>query len=220
MKKILLAGSSGMIGQLILQHALAAPSIKEVVSLVRKPSSLQHPKLNEVVVNDFLDLSPLLNHFEQVEIVYYCIGVYTGTVDRDLFRRVTIDYPLALATAVRQKSPNHRFVLLSGQGADRKEKSKMMFALDKGIIENKLAALLGTAFYSCRPGYIYPVTPRKEPSFAYVVSRKLYPVLKLLGKKMSITSKELALAMFHIGLAQPKQLLFENDHLRDYLESI
>lgn len=220
MKKILLAGSSGMIGQLILQHALAAPSIKEVVCLVRKPSSLQHPKLNEVVVNDFLDLSPLLNHFEQVEIVYYCIGVYTGTVDRDLFRRVTIDYPLALATAVRQKSPNHRFVLLSGQGADRKEKSKMMFALDKGIIENKLAALLGTAFYSCRPGYIYPVTPRKEPSFAYVVSRKLYPVLKLLGKKMSITSEELALAMFHIGLAHPKQLLFENDHLRDYLESI
>ncbi|MEN8812067.1 MAG: NAD(P)H-binding protein [Candidatus Arcticimaribacter sp.] len=220
MKKILLAGSSGMIGQLILQYALAAPSIKEVVSLVRTPSNLEHPKLKEVVVKDFLDYHSQQALFDQVDVVYYCVGVYTGTVDRDLFRLVTIDYPFALATAVKQQSPDCRFVLLSGQGADRKEKSKMMFALDKGIIENKLATLLGEAFYSCRPGYIYPVTPRKEPSFAYVLSRKLYPILKLLGKKTSITSKELALAMFHIGLAQPKQLLFENDHLRDYLESI
>lgn len=209
-----------MIGQLILQYALAAPSIKEVVSLVRTPSNLEHPKLKEVVVKDFLDYHSQQALFDQVDVVYYCVGVYTGTVDRDLFRLVTIDYPFALATAVKQQSPDCRFVLLSGQGADRKEKSKMMFALDKGIIENKLATLLGEAFYSCRPGYIYPVTPRKEPSFAYVLSRKLYPILKLLGKKTSITSKELALAMFHIGLAQPKQLLFENDHLRDYLESI
>ena len=209
-----------MIGQLILQHALAAPSIKEVISLVRTPSNLEHPKLKEVVVKDFLDYHSQQALFDQVDVVYYCVGVYTGTVDRDLFRRVTIDYPFALATGVKQQSPDCRFVLLSGQGADRKEKSKMMFALDKGIIENKLSTLLGTAFYSCRPGYIYPVNPRKEPSFAYVLSRKLYPILKLLGKKMSITSEELALAMFHIGLAQPKQLLFENDHLRDYLESI
>ena len=209
-----------MIGQLILQYALAAPSIKEVVSLVRTPSNLEHPKLKEVVVKDFLDYHSQQALFDQVDVVYYCVGVYTGTVDRDLFRLVTIDYPFALATAVKQQSPDCRFVLLSGQGADRKEKSKMMFALDKGIIENKLATLLGKAFYSCRPGYIYPVTPRKEPSFAYVLSRKLYPILKLLGKKMSITSEELALAMFHIGLEQPEQLIFENDHLRDYLETL
>lgn len=158
--------------------------------------------------------------FDQIDVVYYCVGVYTGTVNRDLFRLVTIDYPFALSTVVQKKSPDHRFVLLSGQGADRKEKSKMMFALDKGIIENKLAALLGPSFYSCRPSYIFPVTPRKEPSFAYVLSRKLYPVLKLLGKKMSIASEELAIAMFRIGLDQPQQLLFENDHLRDYLESV
>jgi len=64
------------------------------------------------------------------------------------------------------------------------------------------------------------VTPRKETSFAYVLSRKRYPILKLLGKKRSITSEELALAMFRVGLEQPKQRLFENDHLRDYLETL
>jgi len=220
MKKILIAGSSGMIGQLILNNALDAQNIKEVISLVRTPSSIQHPKLKEVVVRDFLNYHSQQAFFEQVDVVYYCVGVYTGTVDRDLFRLITIDYPYALAVAVQQKSPQCRFVLLSGQGADRTEKSKMMFAKDKGIIENKLIALMGASFYSCRPGYIYPVTPRKEPSFTYVLSRKLYPLLKLLGKKISITSEELALAMFRIGIEQPQQLLFENDHLRDYLETV
>ena len=187
---------------------------------MRTPSSIQHPKLKEVVIEDFLDYHSQQALFDQVKVVYYCVGVYTGTVDRGLFRRVTVDYPYALAAAVQQKSPHCRFVLLSGQGADRTEKSPMMFARDKGIIENKLVALMGASFYSCRPGYIYPVTPRKEPSFTYALSRKLYPLLKLLGKKMSITSEELALAMFRIGIEQPQQLLFENDHLRDYLEIV
>ena len=209
-----------MIGQLILNNVLAAQNIKEVISLVRTPSSIQHPKLKEIIVKDFLNYSTQHAIFDQVEVIYYCVGVYTGTVDRDLFRRVTVDYPYALAVAVQQKSPQSRFVLLSGQGADRSEKSQMMFARDKGIIENKLVALLGASFYSCRPGYIYPVTPRKEPSYTYVLSRKLYPLLKLLGKKVSITSEELALAMFRIGLEQPQRLLFENDHLREYLETV
>ena len=187
---------------------------------MRTPSSIQHPKLKEIIVKDFLNYSTQHAIFDQVEVIYYCVGVYTGTVDRDLFRRVTVDYPYALAVAVQQKSPQSRFVLLSGQGADRSEKSQMMFARDKGIIENKLVALLGASFYSCRPGYIYPVTPRKEPSYTYVLSRKLYPLLKLLGKKVSITSEELALAMFRIGLEQPQRLLFENDHLREYLETV
>jgi len=209
-----------MIGQLILNNALKAQNIKEVVSLVRTPSSIQHPKLKEFVIEDFLDYHSQQALFNQVEVVYYCVGVYTGTVDRDLFRRVTIDYPYALAAAVKQKSPQCRFVLLSGQGADRTEKSSMMFALDKGIVENKLDQLYGKQFYSCRPGYIYPVTPRKEPNFTYVLSRKLYPLLKRMGKKMSITSEELALAMFRIGLEQPQQNTFENEHLRDYLETV
>lgn len=95
-----------------------------------------------------------------------------------------------------------------------------MFALDKGIVENKLVALWGKQFYACRPGYIYPVVKRKEPNFSYTLSRSLYPVLKLLGKKFSITSEELGQAMFHIGQNQPEKTLFENDDMLNYLEVV
>ena len=217
MKKVIVAGSSGMVGQLILQLCLNEKSIGEVISLVRKPLPLSHAKLREIVVEDFLHYTPHEEQFKGVDAVYYCVGVYTGAVPRDLFRMITVDYPMALAQAIKKHSPKSAFVLLSGQGADRQEKSRMMFAKDKGEVENKLEALLGPLFFTCRPGYIYPVQKRKEPNFSYVLSRKLYPVLKLLGKKLSITSEELVLAMFLIGLKKPQKTLFENDELREYL---
>lgn len=52
-----------MIGHHILQHALAAPDIKKVISLVRTPSSLEHPKLEEIVLKDFLDYHSQQNLF-------------------------------------------------------------------------------------------------------------------------------------------------------------
>ena len=209
-----------MIGQLILNRCLNDEAIGEVISLVRRSMNVNHPKLNELVIDDFLDYTSQQQHFTFVDVVYYCVGVYTGAVDRDRFRLVTIDYPMALAKQVQLASPESSFVLLSGQGADRKEKSRFMFALDKGIVENQLAVLWGSQFYACRPGYIYPVQKRKEPNFSYLLSRKLYPILKHLGKKFSITSEELAQAMFYIGLKQPEKTLFENDDLLRYLEEV
>ena len=62
---------------------------------------------------------------------------------------------MALALTIKKHAPKSAFVLLSGQGADRQEKSRMMFAKDKGEVENRLEALLGPLFFYCRPGYIY-----------------------------------------------------------------
>ena len=164
-KKILLTGATGMIGGLVLDIALKDGQISEVVSLVRKPSSVKNPKLKEIIVSDFLDYSSIESQLEAVDVVFYCLGVYTGKAAKDEFRKITVDFPAALAKAVIQHSPNARFCLLSGQGADRTEKSAIQFAKDKGAIENILSGMGFAGFYSLRPSYIYPVTPRKEPNF-------------------------------------------------------
>lgn len=219
MKKILIAGASGMVGQLVLRKSLEDPEITEIITPVRTPLSPPHKKITEVIQEDFLNYTEWEKLLTKIDTVYYCVGVYTGTVDRATFRKITIDYPLALAKAIKMHAPKATFVLLSGQGADRKEKSPFAFALDKGIIENKLTRLLGKAFYSCRPGYIYPVTPRQEPAFSYVLSRKIYPLLKFLGKGFSITSEQLAFSLVKIGQEKPELNLFENKDLIDFLES-
>jgi hypothetical protein len=48
-----------------------------------------------------------------------------------------------------------------------------MFAKDKGIIENRLSEIGFKAFYTFRPGYIYPVKPRRESIFFQTLENAL-----------------------------------------------
>ena len=113
------------------------------------------------------DYKEIEEYLSDIDIVYYCLGVYTGSVNKEMFIKLTLDFPLELAQVLITKSPNCRFCLLSGQGADRTEDSQVLFAKYKGMIENKISALGFKSFHSFRPAYIYPVNKRKEPNIAY-----------------------------------------------------
>lgn len=208
-----------MVGSLILHHCLTHPEVKSIVSLVRKPSGHTNAKLKEIICKDFTDYTHCQDEFKGVSVIYFCIGVYTGAVDRKQFQRITVDYPVALAHAVFKMSAKANFCLLSGSGADRNEKSKMMFAKDKGIAENQLSAIGFARFYTFRPGYIYPVSPRKEPNFSYRLARWLYPLLKVMGPSASITSEALAKVIFLIGRTEQDQEIFENRDMINYLNN-
>ncbi len=213
-KKVIITGSTGMVGGILLQLCLESNEVTEVISLVRKPTSIQHLKYKELVITDFLHYEDQKSLFNDVNIIFYCLGAYTGTVPSDKFRVINYDYPLSLAKAIHEKSPNATFCLLSGQGSDRTEKSKMQFARDKGAIENAVSALNFNSFYSFRPGYIYPTKKRKEPNFFYTLSRFLYPILKLLGNKLSITDYQLAKTMFTVGMNGYSKEILENKDMR------
>ena len=219
MKKVVIAGASGMVGGHLLDLCLNSKEIGQVVSLVRRVSGKTDPKLTELIVSDFTTYDLGASWLKDIDIVFFCIGVYTGAASRDEFRKITVDYPVALAKAVYGKSPEATFCLLSGSGADRSEKSRMMFAKDKGAAENRLAAIGFKAFRSFRPGYIYPVIPRKEPNFSYKLSRSLYPVLKLLKKNFSIKSTELAQGIFNVGLKVGDLEILENADILKRLDS-
>jgi nucleoside-diphosphate-sugar epimerase len=214
MKKIVFAGSTGMVGSIVLQLCLSSEKVAEIIALVRKPSGNGHPKYKEIIVEDFMNYEMHVDLFKGVDIVFYCLGVYTGTVPAPLFRKINFDYPYNLAKAIHGNSPNATFCLLSGQGADRTEKSKMQFARDKGAIENALAALNFKSFYSFRPAYIYPTQKRKEPNFFYSLSRVLYPIIKLLGNTLSITDQQLARTMFEVGMNGYTKEILENKDMR------
>jgi nucleoside-diphosphate-sugar epimerase len=214
-KNILIAGASGMVGSHLLDICIQSEEVERIIILSRNSSANLHEKVKEIIVNDFLNYDKIIPMIKYIDVVFFCVGVYTGAVDRDTFRTITIDYSVELAKAVYTHSPASKFILLSGAGADRTEKSKVMFAKDKGIAENKLFEIYGKHFHSARPGYIYPTIKRKEPNLSYAFFRMLYPIIKLLGKKYSITSLELAKAMFVIGMNEQKQTVFENDELRE-----
>lgn len=217
-KKILITGATGMIGGLILETALKDDRISEVISIVRKKTTVSHTKIKELIISDFLDYTSIESLFHNIDAVYYCLGVYTGKAPREEFRKITVEYPAALAKAVIKHSPQANFCLLSGQGADRSEKSSLMFAKDKGVIETILSGLGFRAFYAFRPAYIYPVTPRNEPNLGYKFFRIIYPIVKLFGKNYSIRSTDLANAMYIVGLEGGQKEILENSDIIQLLD--
>ena len=213
--KAMITGSTGMVGELVLANCLSSDKISEIRSLVRKPTGKKHPKLTEIVIEDFEDYSNHQKLFKDIDVAFFCLGVYTGQVPDDQFKKITVDYAVEFGKALEMNSPQTTICLLSGAGADMTEKSKTSFALYKGIAENRLTNM-NLEFYSFRPAYIYPVTPREEPNYGYKLIRALYPIMKLFGKKYSITSTELADAIFHVGLNGAYKSILENNDILKY----
>ena len=141
MKNVLIAGASGMIGNIILDHCLSSSKINRVTSLVRKKSNNTHSKLKEVIIEDFTDYANHRDWFKNIDSAFYCIGVYTGSVSDKLFKEITVDYAVIFAKMLKENSPATKFCLLSGAGADRTEKSNTSFALYKGMAENQIDKL-------------------------------------------------------------------------------
>ena len=217
LKKVVIAGASGMIGSLILENCLDHHLVSEVISLVRRKSEKNHAKLTEVLMEDFTKYDAIEDVLVEVDIAFFCIGAYTGAVPDTEFKKITVDYAVEFAKLLRKTSPNATFCLLSGAGADRTEKSKMAFAKYKGMAENQIARL---GFESChffRPGYIYPVEKRREPNISYRLMRTLYPLIKIFGKNMSIKSTQLSEAMVKVGLEGHKQEVLENKDILNIL---
>ena len=210
--KVIITGGSGMVGNLVLTNCLNSDKITEVRSLVRKPTGQKHKKLTEIVITNFEDYSAQENLFKDISAAFFCLGVYTGQVPDDLFKKITVNYAVEFAKTLEKNSPRATLCLLSGAGADKTEKSRTSFALYKGMAENQIAKL-NLKFYSFRPAYIYPVDQRKEPNVAYKIIKVLYPIFKLLGDKYSIKSTELANAIFNIGLNGANKQILENQDI-------
>lgn len=215
MLRVLIAGSSGMIGNLILRKCIERSDVQTITSITRRKSGISNAKLVEVLHTDFLNFSPIAEHFTNIDVCFFCIGVYTGTVPRDEFRKITVDYTKAFADALHKGSAAASFCFLSGQGADQSEKSLLMFAKDKGIAENYLLSLGFAHTYIFRPGYIYPVEPRKEPTIAYRFMRIVFPFLNVVYHSGVITSEELANAMVYVGLKGGDKTIYENKDIRE-----
>ena len=116
---------------------------------------------------------------------------------------------------LKQQSPNATFCFLSGQGADSSEKSRILFAKEKGIAENYLLRLQFANTYIFRPGYIYPVTPRKEPNFSYKVMRKLYKPISFIYPNIGVSSIQLANKMVSVGINGGDKIVYENKAIQN-----
>ena len=214
MKHIIITGSTGMIGRLVLEACLKREDVKTVITISRRTAGITHPKLTEVIHADFLNYAAVESHFKKVDVCFYCVGVYTGQVPAADFRKITVDYTKAFADILKRNSPGCSFCFLSGQGADTAEKSRILFAKEKGIAENYLLNLQFGKTHLFRPGYIYPDLPRKEPNAFYAMMRILYKPVAAIYPNIGVSSVQLARKMVEVGLEGGTKIIYENRDIR------
>ena len=217
-KRLVIVGATGMVGKYALRYALENSAVGSVTSIGRSKVGISHPELTEVLHRDFADCSALAGTLLGQDAVVFCLGTYTGSVSDVELRRITVDYTIEFARVLHASSPDAAFSFLSGNGADQTGRSRIPFARYKGEAENALLAEGFPHVYLFRPAYIYPVEPRKEPTFSYRFLREVYPVFRLLFPNLVIRADDLARTMVDaavhgVGSNHPA-VVFENRDIR------
>jgi nucleoside-diphosphate-sugar epimerase len=225
MKNVIITGATGMVGGISLRLCLENPKIKQITSISRKSTNITHPKLKEILHDDFLNFKSVEKEFRNQDVAIFCLGIYTSQVSTKKLREITVDFTKSFSNTLKDQNEQTSFNFLSGMGTDLTETSMVPFSRFKGEAENHLLRLDFKHLHIFRPGYIYPVSPKqKEPNFWLKWNRDIYPFLKRtlppnFVRKYSITSEQLAKAMVEIGMNNDTDLkILENLEILNYLD--
>lgn len=198
--KAIITGATGMVGEGVLHICLQDPRVESVLVVGRKSCGLQHPKLKEVLHQDFLDLSPIEKELKGYNACFFCLGVSSVGMKEEQYRRLTYDLTMQMANTLVRHSPEMTFCYVSGSGTDGSEKGRSMWARVKGKTENDLLAMPFKAAYMFRPGYIQPMKGMKNTYRIYKALGFLYPVLEALFPRFVCRLDEIGRAMIEVSI--------------------
>ncbi len=202
MKKlnVIVTGATGMVGEGVLFECMENPLVESILIVVRKPSGVSHPKVKEIIHQDFSKVEPIKEQLKGYNACFFCLGVSSIRMKEDEYNKLTHTLTLGFAKTLSEASPEVTFCYVSGAGTDSTGKGRSMWARVKGKTENDLAKLPFRATYNFRPGMMKPTKGQQRVLPAYKYVGWLYPVIKTFFPKVACTIKEVGLAMIHISL--------------------
>jgi uncharacterized protein YbjT (DUF2867 family) len=165
-------GFTGLVGSLVTKFLLSDPYYTHVRILVRRPVSLQHPKL-EIKLVDFKDTEWLKLSLENSSAVFSCIGTTIKKVegDKKLYWQIDHDIPVRVCRLARETGCR-KFLLVSSIGAN--PKSRNFYTRLKGQTEQDVIGTGMPAVHIMRPGMLLGNREEHRPMekmFQYVMPR-------------------------------------------------
>lgn len=201
-----------MVGEGILDGCLKSDEVEKVLVIGRKPCGVSHPKLKEIVHQDFFDLSPIEDQMCGYDACFFCLGVSSVGLSAEDYKKLTYDLTMNFAETALKSNPGMTFCYVSGAGTDSTEKGKLGWACVKGKTENDLMKMPFKRVYAFRPGFLKPIKGLKNAGKLYAYLGWLYPVIRVISTKYASTLEEFGRAM--IGSATTgyeKQILEVED---------
>ncbi len=208
--KAVIFGATGMVGEGVLHEALKHPNVESVLVIGRKPCNVAHPKLKELLHNDFFNYSKIEARLGGYNACYFCLGVSSvGMSERD-YSRLTYNLTMQAAKALSKLNPGMTFCHVSGSGTDSTESGRIMWARVKGKTENHLMKLPFKAVYLFRPGFIKPIKGLKNAHSISKIVGLLYPLWKVLFPRYVCTLEDVGLVMIRVTAEGYSKQIIEN----------
>jgi uncharacterized protein YbjT (DUF2867 family) len=179
--KAIITGATGMVGEGVLFECLNHLDMEQVLVINRKPGGMSHPKLREIIHQDFFDLQPIEQHLSGFNACFFCLGVSSVGMSAEDYKHSTYDLTLNVARLLATLNPEMTFCYVTGAGTDSSEQGRVAWARVKGATENALLKLFKHA-YMFRPGFMKSTRGQKNVksyykfiAWAYPIGRAVYP---------------------------------------------
>jgi len=213
--KVIIFGATGMVGQGALRESLLAADVEEVLAVGRRPTGVRHPKLREVTLADFADLTPIEDQLRGYDACFYCLGVSSVGLDEAAYSRISYDYPVAAAHKLAELNPAMTFIYVSGAGTDPDGRAR--WARVKGRTEVEVIKTFPNG-YGFRPAIIQPTHGATSKTRAYRVgytlAAPLIAVLNRFAPKLVTSTDRLGQAMLRAARTGFATHIVENVDLR------
>ena len=215
--KLIIFGSTGMIGQAVIKEALLASNVEAITLVNRSPAQIKHAKITEFLVTDLFDLSSLKDHLGDYDACIFCIGVSAAFMDEHAYTKLTYDLTMSVAHTLFRANPGLVFVYITGQGTDSTESGARMWARVKGKTENALLKLPFKAAYMFRPGAILPLdgirSKTKLYDMLYLALTPLVQLVRLINPAWIPTTRDIGRAMLAAAEGKSAKLILNNQDI-------
>jgi uncharacterized protein YbjT (DUF2867 family) len=195
--RLIITGVTGMVGEGVLNECLAHPDVEHVLVLSRKTCCITHPKLTEILHDNFYDLSPVREYLRNYNGCLFCLGVTSLGKKEPEYYSLTYTLTMNFAETLAAINPGMTFCYISGAGTDSTEEGRINWARVKGKTENDLMKLPFKKVYNFRPGFLQPAKGAKHVHGFNFIYNLLYPVSRTFFPKYVSTIRELGLAMIY-----------------------
>jgi uncharacterized protein YbjT (DUF2867 family) len=211
---VLLFGATGMVGDAVLHECLQDARVSSVLAITRSPLGVRHARLRELRRADFHSYDDVAAELASIDACFFCLGVSAVGLSEREYRHQTFDLTLAAGRALAAAHPGAVFCYVSGEGTDRTEKGRTMWARVKGATENALLALPLQA-YMFRPGFIRrreggPLSKTLLYRMGYAVAGPLYPLLRRIAPTHVTTAENVGRAMIEVAAHGHASRVLEN----------
>lgn len=194
-KTAAIIGAGGLVGSQLLNLLLNSDEYSHVIALLRKPLAVEHPKLEQRIVDFALPDS----YAFRADDVFSCLGT-TIAIAKTKENFKSIDYGIPLSVAQKAKEGGSTgFFLVSAMGADAG--SGIFYSRVKGELDEAVKKLQFAKTGIFRPSML--LGQRKEFRFGELIGKKIMQGLRFLipDKYKGIQAEQVAKAMLHLAIS-------------------